>query len=302
MKKVLIAGGSGFIGVELEKYLSNLGYSVYILTRNPKRKNEYKWDARTFGEWTKVLEKCDILINLTGKSVDCRYTEKNKKEILDSRIESSNILAKAINKNNKKPSVWLNASSATIYDHSIKHLNTEENGIIGDDFSMNVCKKWEEVFFETNTPATRKIALRMSIVMGENGGALPILKKLTSIGLGGKQGNGLQKISWIRIEDLCKAIHFIIKKRELKGVINVTSPFHFTNAEFMKLLRKYIGIPFGIPQAKWLLEIGTFIIRSQTELILKSRYVYPQKLLDAGFTFSHESPFDKYQTSNQKTA
>jgi len=291
MKKILIAGGTGFIGKELELYFQNKSYEVFILTRNPKRHNEILWDAKTLGSWIEYIEQCDVLINLTGKSVDCRYTDKNKKIITDSRIDSTRILAEAISKSNRKPSIWLNASSATIYDHSLTHRNTEENGIIGDDFSMNVCKQWEESFFSSLTPQTRKVALRMSIAMGESGGALPILRRLTKLGLGGKQGRGNQKISWIRIEDLCKAVDFIIHNLAIEGPINITSPIHFTNKEFMASLRKEHHMPLGIPQPTWLLEIGTYIIRSQTELILKSRYVYPEKLLKTGFVFDRNSPF-----------
>ena len=145
--KIIIAGGSGFLGENLEKYFTAKGNHVYILTRNPQRKNEIYWDAQTLGEWKTSLESADVLVNLTGKSVDCRYHEKNKQEIYSSRINSTGILQKAVDECSEKPKIWLNASSATIYVHSEKHLNTEENGIVGDDFSMNICKSWENEFF-----------------------------------------------------------------------------------------------------------------------------------------------------------
>lgn len=171
--KIIIAGGTGFLGDNLEKYFTEKGDQVLILTRKPKRKNELYWNAKTVGEWRNSLEKADVLINLTGKSVDCRYTEKNKREIYSSRIDSTQVLQEAVNNCLDKPKIWLNASSATIYVHSEKHLNTEENGVMGDDFSMNICKSWEEEFFTVKNEEIRKVALRTSIVMGNNGGAFP---------------------------------------------------------------------------------------------------------------------------------
>lgn len=169
--KIIIAAGTGFLGKNLEKYFTEKGNEVYILTRNPKRKNEIHWDAKTVGEWKNWVENSDVLINLTGKSVDCRYTEKNKKEILASRINSTKVLQEAIDLCFNIPKIWLNSSSATIYTHSETHLNTEDNGIIGDDFSMNICKSWEKEFFKSKTENVRKVALRTSIVLGNNGGA-----------------------------------------------------------------------------------------------------------------------------------
>ncbi len=193
--KIIIAAGTGFLGKNLEKYFVEKGNQVYILTRNPKRENEIHWDAKMLGEWKNVLENSDVLINLAGKSVDCRYTDKNKKEIYDSRIESTKVLQQAIDQCINKPKIWLNVSSATIYIHSETHLNTEENGIIGDDFSMNICKSWEKEFFKSKTENVRKVALRTSIVLGNNGGAFPKLKMITKFGLGGKQGRGNQNVS-----------------------------------------------------------------------------------------------------------
>jgi len=222
--KIIIAAGTGFLGTNLEKYFIEKGNQVTILTRNPKRNNEIIWDAKSLGDWKISLENADVLINLAGKSVDCLYTEKNKNEIYSSRIESTKVLQKAINQCVNKPKIWLNASSATIYTHSETHLNTEENGIIGDDFSMNICKSWEQEFFKEKTKNVRKIALRTSIVLGKNGGAFPKLKMLTNLGLGGKQGRGNQKISWIHINDFCNAIDFIIKQENITGEINITAP------------------------------------------------------------------------------
>lgn len=287
--KIIIAAGTGFLGKNLEKYFTEKGNQVYILTRNPKRENEIYWNAKTLGEWKNVLENADVLINLAGKSVDCRYTEKNKKEIYNSRIESTKVLQQAIDESVNKPKIWLNASSATIYIHSETHLNTEENGIIGDDFSMNICKSWEKEFFKIKTENVRKVALRTSIVLGNNGGAFPKLKTITKLGLGGKQGRGNQNVSWIHIDDFCRAIEHIINNENIVGEINITAPNPLSNKEFMRKLRKEIKIPFGLNAPVWQLEIASIFLKTETELILKSRNVYPEKLIKSGFEFTYSN-------------
>ncbi|MDW9382423.1 TIGR01777 family oxidoreductase [Chryseobacterium sp. JV558] len=284
--KIIIAGGTGFLGENLEKYFTEKGNQVYILTRNPQRKNEIFWDAGTMGEWKSSLEKSDVLINLTGKSVDCRYHEKNKQEIYASRINSTKILQEAVDQCSEKPKIWLNASSATIYVHSEKHLNTEENGIIGDDFSMNICKSWEKEFFAVKNEGIRKAALRTSIVLGNNGGAFPKLKMVTKMGLGGKQGRGNQMVSWIHIDDFCKAVDWIIEHENMSGTINITAPTPVSNENMMKELRKELKAPFGLNAPVWQLEIASLFLKTETELLLKSRYVYPERLMKSGFKFS----------------
>jgi uncharacterized protein len=284
--KIVIAGGTGFLGQELEKYFTEKNHNILILSRKSTRANDIKWDARTLGQWAKTLEGANVLINLTGKSVDCRYTEANKKAIVASRLESTQVLQKAIDLCQNPPKIWLNASSATIYVHAENQLMTEVKGIIGDDFSMNVCQSWERVFFEKPTPNTRKVALRTSIVLG-NGGALPKMKTITRLGLGGKQGRGTQYMSWIHIQDFCKAVEYIIETEHIAGVINVTAPEPIDNQSFMSLLRKHIGIPFGIQSPTFLLEFAAIFIRTETELLLKSRYVYPQILIESGFEFKY---------------
>lgn len=290
--KIIIAAGTVFLGQNLEKYFTEKRDQVYILTRNPKRKNEIYWDAGTIGEWKNSLEHTDVLINLTGKSVDCRYHEKNKTEIYTSRIDSTKILQKAVDSCIVPPKVWLNASSATIYIHSEKQLNTEENGIIGDDFSMNICKSWEEEFFRIQNQEIRKIALRTSIVLGNNGGAFPKLKMITRLGLGGKQGRGNQMVSWIHIEDFCRAVDWIIQNKNLHGTINITVPIPLSNEIMMKKLRKQFKAPFGLNAPVWQLEIASIFLKTETELLLKSRNVYPEKLIESGFQFSYPT-FDE---------
>lgn len=284
--KIIIAGGTGFLGENLETYFTKKGNQVYILTRKPQRENEIYWDAKTIGDWKNILEKADVLINLTGKSVDCRYHDKNKQEIYSSRIESTKILQEAIDLCTEKPKIWLNASSATIYVHSEKHLNTEEDGVIGDDFSMNICKSWEEEFFKGKNEETRKVALRTSIVLGNNGGAFPKLKMITKLCLGGKQGRGNQMVSWIHIDDFCNAVDWIIQNENINGAINITAPAPISNKMMMNELRKQYKVPFGLNAPVWQLEIASIFMKTETELLLKSRNVYPEKLVESGFRFS----------------
>jgi len=290
--KIIIAGGTGFLGESLEQFFLNKNYEVKILTRNPKRNNEIFWDSKTIGAWKNELENSDVLINLTGKSVDCRYNEKNKIEIFDSRINSTRVLQSAIDECKNSPKIWLNASSATIYVHSETHLNTESNGIIGDDFSMNICKSWEKEFFKIENQNIRKVALRTSIVLGKNGGAFPKFIQISKLGLGGKQGRGNQLLSWIHIDDFCEAVNFIIENEKLEGAINITAPKPLSNENMMSQIRKKIKVPFGIPSPVWLLEIASIFIKTETELMLKSRNVYPEVLLQNDFKFQYDT-FEK---------
>ena len=286
--KILIAGGSGFIGRYIEKHFHDQGHSVNILTRKTKGKNDVLWDGKSLGSWKETLVDTDVLINLTGKSVDCRYTKSNKAEILCSRLDSTAIHNEVLRSEKNKVKLFINASSATIYDHSLERINTEKNGIIGDDFSMNVVKSWEEELFK-NVDNIRRVAMRMSIVMGADGGAYPKIKMITKLGLGGHQGDGFQKVSWIHIDDLMRAVHHIVQHQELAGPIYVTSPHPVTNRKLMSAIRKSQDISFGICQPKWLLEVGSFFLRTETELLLKSRNVYPQELVDSGFVFQYNT-------------
>lgn len=288
MKKLIIAAGTGFLGQVLVNHFKNKFDEIVILTRGKsKTENGIKyvnWNAKTFSGWEKELENATVLINLAGKSVDCRYTRENKKEILWSRIDSTKVLNKAVLNCQNPPKHWLNSSTTTIYRFSLDKQMDEIDGEIGNDFSINVALSWEKAFFKTETPRTLKTALRTSIVLGKNGGALVPLKTLAKIGFGGKQGNGNQFVSWIHEEDFANAVDFSIEK-EMTGVINVVSPEPIRNKDFMQKLRKAVGFPFGIPLNKFLLEIGSFFIRTETELVLKSRNVIPKRLLENGFQF-----------------
>jgi uncharacterized protein (TIGR01777 family) len=292
MNKLVIAAGTGFLGQVLTNHFRNKFEEIVILTRGESKTNgniKYvNWDAKTFSGWEAALENAAVLINLTGKSVDCRYTKVNKKEILLSRIESTKILNQAVLKCANPPKHWLNSSTSTIYRFSLDKEMDEAAGEIGNDFSINVALSWEKSFFKTETPNTLKTALRTSIVLGKNGGAFIPLKTLAKIGFGGKQGKGNQFISWIHQEDFVNAIDFIIQK-EITGVINIVSPKPITNKNFMAILRKSIGIPFGVPISELLLKIGSIIIKTESELILKSRNVIPRRLQENGFTFKYDT-------------
>lgn len=294
--KILIAGGSGFIGQFLQREFMKEGHIVKILTRRPKQTGDVFWDAKNIGAWTSELENTEVLINLTGKSVDCRYNEKNRREILESRLQSTRILQKAIEQAVEPPKIWLNASSATIYADSYLHLNTEANGIIGDDFSMGVCKAWESAFFENKKSGLRKVAMRISIVLGKNGGAFPKFKTITQWGLGGIQGKGNQWMSWIHETDLFRAIQHIIADATLEGPVNITAPKPVSNKAFMKNLRDQLHRPVGLPAPKFLLEIAAPVLGTETELLLKSRFVYPEKLLQSGFRFRFEKVADALES------
>ena len=303
MKKIIIAAGTGFLGQVLTNHFKDQFEEIIILTRGKSQTRDgvkyVNWNARTFSGWENELENAAVLINLAGKSVDCRYTKENKKEILLSRIESTKILNKAVLNCQNPPKHWLNSSTATIYRFSLDKQMDEVDGEIGNDFSINVALSWEKAFFKTETPNTLKTALRTSIVLGKSGGAFIPLKTLAKTGLGGKQGDGNQFVSWIHEEDFANAVDFIIQK-EMTGVINVVSPEPIRNADFMQKLRKAIGFPFGIPMNVFLLKIGSFIIRTEAELILKSRNVIPKRLLENGFKFKFGNINDAFQNLIKK--
>ena len=286
--KIVIAGGTGYLGELLTGYYSKEKENqIYILTRHQKLNNKnvhyIQWDGKTNGHWTTLLENTDVLINLTGKSVNCRYTTANKQEIYESRLLSTALLCEVVQELNFPPTVFIQSSSATIYIHSEDKLMTETNGEIGNDFSMDVCKKWEQIFNNYEFSKTKKITTRTSIVLGENGGAFPIMKRMTQLGLGGKQGNGNQFISWITEEDYIRSIDFLINQKE--GVYNVCAPNPIKNKDYQRELRKKLKIPFGLNATQWMLKIGAKFIKTESELLLKSRKVYPEKLLSLGFEF-----------------
>ncbi len=293
-RRIIIAGGSGFLGTALARRFVAAGDEVTVLTRLPKNRSdgvkEVLWDARSLGEWSALLDGAEVVINLTGRSVDCRYNEENRRVIIASRVESTRVIGEAIGRCAKPPRVWLNASSATLYKHTLQHA-ADESGETGatpeakDAFSIEVIQQWERALDEARTPATRKVAMRTTMVFGPDGGVFPVLRRLARFGLGGKMGSGRQYVAWMHVEDFCRAVEWLIEHKELSGPVNFAAPNPLTNAEMMRLMRKTCGAPFGLPATEWMLEIGAFFLRTETELILKSRRVVPGKLLASGFEF-----------------
>jgi len=295
--KIILAGGSGFLGTVLADYFAAKGMEVVILTRNPGTRaghtREVRWDGATVGDWLQELEDARALINLAGVSVNCRYHERNRKRLLDSRLDSTRVLGEAVARCANPPAVWLNSSTATIYRHTFGPA-WDETGETGgcpeakDLFSVHIAAEWERVFNEANTPRTRKIALRSAMVLGHaSNSVLPNLLRLGRLGLGGTLAGGRQFVSWIHEEDFCRAVEWILEHGQLSGPVNIASPNPVTNAEFMAAIRKACHAPFGLPAPLWLLEIGAFFLRTETELLIKSRRVIPGKLLANGFVFRH---------------
>jgi len=287
--KIVLAGGNGYLGTVLAGFYKDVAHEVIILSRKPApakgNVTTLVWDGETEGNWTEALSNADLLVNLCGKNVNCRYTEKNKAEIISSRLVPTELLGRVIGKLANPPKLWINVTSATIYRHAEDHAQDEVTGQIGYGFSIDVCKQWEQVFFEANTPATRKVALRMGIVLGRTGAVFPRLLNLVKLGMGGKQGDGNQYVAWIHENDVANISQFLLEHTELDGVINCTAPQAIKNTDLMRTIRKAYGMPFGLPAPQWLLEIGAFIIGTETELILKSRWVTPKRLLNAGYQF-----------------
>lgn len=288
-RKIIIAGANGFIGNYLVEYFVQKQYEVVGLIRshieNTPNVRYVHWDGKNMGYWQRELDGAFALINLAGKSVDCRYNEKNRNLIYNSRLDSTYILGKAIETCEVKPQYWLNAASATIYRHSEDMPMTESSGEIGHGFSVDVCKKWEEMFFSFQHLDTKLVGLRIAITLGENGGVMIPFKRLVRFGLGGAMGDGGQMFSWIAIHDLARSVDYILHNPNPQPVYNLAHPTPMTNREFMKRLRKKYGIPFGIPNPEFLLNIGARIIQTELELILKSRYVIPENLIKEGFQF-----------------
>jgi hypothetical protein len=297
---IVLPGGSGQIGQLLARAFIRDGHTCTVLSRNPgasspKLRHVY-WDARTLGPWTDALETADVVINLAGRTVNCRYTAANLDAMLRSRVDSTRILGEAIGRAKNPPRAWLQSSTATIYAHRHDAPNDEATGLIGGHEpdapkswrrSIDVALAWEATQAAALTPKTRKVVLRSAVVLSpDRGGILDVIATLTSRGLGGTQGDGRQFLSWIHDYDFVAAINFLIAREDLAGPINLSSPQPIPNREFFIELRRALGIRLALPASRWMLEIGAIFMRTETEIALKSRRVVPGRLLSAGFNFT----------------
>jgi uncharacterized protein (TIGR01777 family) len=295
-RTIVLAGGSGFLGQLLASYLQERGWAPVILARVPAPNAKFKeleWDARTVGDWIKALDGAEAVVNLAGRSVNCRYNAENRRAIMDSRVDTTRVLGEAITSCSKPPRAWLNSSTATIYRHTLGTAHDETSTDFAtaaeakDEFSVQVARAWEKAFDDAPSFRTRKAALRTTLVFGTpEGGVFRILRRLAKTGLGGRMGSGRQFVSWIHDEDFCRAVDWILNHPELNGPINIAAPHPVTNSEMMATFRRVCGgVPFGLPATEWMLELGAFVLRTETELLLKSRRVVPGKLLASGFQF-----------------
>ncbi len=283
-RKIVITGGTGLLGQVLQDRLQDR-FEIVIIGRQT---SPYRWDGTTLGEWTKTIDGAFAVINLAGRTVDCRYNATNRRQILESRVNATRVVGEAISKAANPPKVWLNASSATLYPHSLDRDQTEDSELDPTGFSEDVCRQWEAALMAANTPQTRRVAMRITISFGpERGGATDILHRLVRLGLGGAQGPGDQVVSWIHTDDFARAIEWLLEHEDLSGPINMAAPNPLSNQAFMRLFRKAVGIPFGLPSPTPLLALGAIFLRTEPELILKSRRVVPARLLESGFEFRH---------------
>lgn len=310
--KIVIPGGSGQVGTILARYFHGAGHDVTVLSRKATgapfmersdmggESTPWRtvfWNGECLGDWAYTLEHADACVNLAGRSVNCRYNDANRRAILDSRVRSTTILQKAIARLDHPPAVWLNASTATLYRHALDRPMDEATGELGGNepgapdtwnFSIDVARAWEAAFFATPTPRTRKVALRSAMTMSpDRGGVFDVFLALVRHGLGGAIGAGTQYVSWIHEADFCRAVEFLIAHPELDGPVNLASPNPIPMRDFLCTLRAAWGTRIGIPTPTWMLEIGTFLVRTESELVLKSRRVIPSRLTQAGFQFSY---------------
>ncbi len=296
--KIVIPGGSGQVGSLLARTFQRDGHEVVVLSRTPSSASwrVVTWDAHSLGTWTAELENADAVINLAGRSVNCRYGSANRHAILDSRVQSTRVVGEAIAHAKKPPRCWLQMSTATIYAHRFDAPNDEANGIIGGNepnapdtwnFSIDVAAAWERAANEARTPHTRKIVLRSAMVMSpDRGGIFDTLLRLVRFGLGGPAGGGAQFISWIHGDDFVRSIYYLLECERIEGPVNICAPNPLPNAQFMRDLRVAWGARLGLPASAWMIEIGTYFLRTESELVLKSRRVVPGRLLEDGFKFT----------------
>ncbi|MFF4547686.1 TIGR01777 family oxidoreductase [Streptomyces sp. NPDC001435] len=295
--KVVLPGGTGQVGTILDRALTAAGHEVAVLTRRPEREREIGWDGRALGPWADAIDGTDVVINLAGRSVSCRYTAENLQAMMDSRVESARVVGEAIAVAARPPRVWLQMSTATIYVHRFDAAHDEATGVIGGSeagvpdywsYSVEIAKNWEQAQAQARTPATRKVALRSAMVMSpDRGGVFDVLLWLARLGLGGPVAGGAQYVSWIHDEDFVRAVEFLIAQDDIEGPVNISSPGPLPHREFMRVLRAARGVPVGLPATRWMAELGALALRTDTELLLKSRRVVPGRLSAAGFGFAY---------------
>lgn len=297
--KVVIPGGSGQVGTVLARAFLARGDEVVVLTRGSggTAGRAVAWDGASVGDWAGEVDGADVVINLAGRSVDCRYSAANRHAIMESRLHSTRAIGKAIAASARPPGVWLQAATATIYAHTHDRPNDEESGVLGGGepdvpetwrFSIDVARAWERALDEAEVGATRKVKLRSAMMMSpDRGGVFDVLLGLVRRGLGGRSGDGRQYVSWIHHRDFVRAIFWLIEHESVEGAVNVAAPEPLPNADFMRALRQAWGIRFGLPATRWMLEAGALLMRTETELVAKSRRVVPGRLLAGGFEFEH---------------
>ncbi len=291
-KRIIIAGANGFLGNLLSRHFLKKGWNVSGLVRPGKPVvagvQSVEWDAVQRGKWERTLEGADLLVNLCGRSVNCRYNARNRSDILASRVSTTQLLGAAVADLKAQPAVWINAASATIYRHAEDRPMDEIAGETGSGFSVEVCQAWEGAFFELKGIETRRVALRLAMVMAPGkGGVYHAFANLARLGLGGTMGNGRQYVSWIEGSDFCRAVQWIARCHELDGVVNCAAPNPLPNRMFLRELRQALGQPIGMPAPRLLLEAGAFLLDTETELLLKSRRVVPARLLEQAFQFDY---------------
>ena len=294
MKKIVLAGGSGFLGQALARSVLADGYEVVVLSRGaapPDALGRFvPWDGKNLGDWKSELEGAEALFNLTGRSVDCRYTQENRDLILNSRVDSTRVLGEAIGACDQIPKVWLNSSTATVYEDRRGDLepHDETSEDFGTGFSVGVAQSWEKAFEESSVEGLRKVALRVSIVLGKDGGAFPVMKRFAKFGLGGAQGPGNQWMSWLHIDDWVGVARFLMENQSVSGPVNLAAPNPVTNAFFMREMRKsFAPLGIGLPAPSLFVRIGAFFMRTAPELVLKSRKVVSATLSEAGYSFKY---------------
>ncbi len=290
--RIIIAGGSGFLGTALARTLARRGYDPVILTRSPERYRgagrAVLWDGKTLDQdWIGELEGARAFVNLTGKQVNCRQTRRNRDEILHSRVDSVRVLGEALRLVYRPPEVWVQATSLAIYGDAGDRI-CDESGFIPDEYPTDICRAWEEALGEAIRPEMRWVAMRIGFVLGRDGGALPTLARLARLGLGGKIGSGEQWISWIHLDDMLRLLLEAIENDHLCGICNATGLQPVKNTEFMSALRKALGAPFGIPTPAWLLRLAAPLIGADPDLALNGRRGLPCRIHGLGFTFRHQ--------------